>query len=461
MTEEKKITKTLQSDRVTFTIHRKPECLIEYRVKTSPEIVKKTRAEAIKSVSKEISVPGFRKGRAPDYLVLKKFSNHVDNQWEKEVADVTFNECQKLAQIPLLSDDAKVNFNIEKQSIEDGAEITFTFETEPAVPTIDLHGVKIEEVQREIIDEKKIDNALKRIQTYFVRWEKISHREAKEGDFAIINVDIIEKESRKNILSNARFEISKKKMVDWMYEMVIGMKVGEGKEGVSQPNDDTTPDEKKNFPPKEVYLTLCGIEQGNYPPIDDTLAQKIGLDNQKKLKEKLIILLNAQADETVQKNYRKQITSYLLKHYRFAIPKTVLEKESHFRIKQLVQEIHFQQDLMKMDEEAKKKMVHEIQLQGEKALRLFYISRKIIQENNIIINTDEINQGVSTPLEAILSDQSDLYNPQEESRKQKEMVASRLILSKAQDFLISKATIVPLKSIKNQDDCGQIEKKQE
>lgn len=445
MTENKEKPKEYKSDTVTFTIKRKPECMVEYQVKTSPEIVKKTRHEAVKSVSKEVSLPGFRKGRAPNHLILKKFPGPVKERWEKGIADETFRECQKLAHTPLLSNDAKINFNIARHSIEEGAEMTFSFETEPLVPDINLKDIELEEVKRETVDEKKIEQTLKNIQTYFIEWEKISDRNAKEEDFAIVDVDVTEKKPPENILSNARFEIKKGSMANWMHEMVIGMKIGDSKEGLSTPDEDAPKEDKETLPPKKVRLTLKGIEVPHYPAIDDALAQKMGTENEKELRERLEKLLNTQADEAVQKEYREQMSTYLLETYQFELPKTLLQKETQFRIKQLVQDTYFQQKLMKMNEEERKEAIKDIEAQGEKAVRLFYISRKIIQDNNIKISPNEVHQGVSTPLEAMLCDQSDLYTAQEQSQEQKAIATSRLILSKAEDFLISKGKVVPPK----------------
>lgn len=445
MVEQKEKPQEFKSDTVTFTIQRKPECMVEYKVKTSPEVVKKARKEAVKSVSKEVSLPGFRKGRAPDHLILKKFGEPVNERWQKAIADETFRECQKLAHTPLLSNDAKINFNIDKHSVENGAEITYTFETEPLVPDINLKDIEIEEVKRETIDDKRVEKTLSNIQSYFVQWDKISDRIAKEGDYAVIDVDIIDQDPPENVLSNARFEIKKEGMANWMHEMVFGMKIGDSKEGLSKPDDDASKDEKESMPPKNVRLTLRGIELPNYPPIDDALAQKMGTKNVKDLRERLEKLLNTQADEVVQKEYREQMSAFLLEKYPFELPKTLLQKETQFRIKQLVHDPSFQQKLMKMSEEERKAAIKDIEAQGEKAVRLFYISRKIIQENNISITPSEVHQGVSTPLEAMFSDQSDLYTAQEQSQEQKAIATSRLILSKAEDFLISKAKVVPPK----------------
>ncbi len=445
MVEQKETPQEFKSDAVTFTVERKPECMVEYKVKTSAEVVKKAHKEAIKSVSKEISLPGFRKGRAPDHLIAKKFAEPVNERWQKSIADEAFRECQKLAHTPLLSSDAQISFNIDKHSIEEGAEMIYTFETEPVVPEISLTNIEIEEVKRDNIDAKRLEETLADIQTYFAEWRKISDRQIKEGDYAVIDVDIIEQDPPQKALTNARFEVKKEKMANWMHDMVVGMKIGEGKEGISAPDADASMADKEATPPKKIRLTLRGIEMPKYPPIDDALAQKMGAKDAKEMSENLEKLLNKQADEHIQKEYRKQMSNFLLETYKFELPKTLLQKETQFRIKQLVQDPSFQQKLMGMNEEERKAAIKDLEAQGEKAVRLFYISRKIIQEQKIQISPSEVHQGVKTPLEAMFNDGSDHYTAKEQSQEQKAIATSRLILNKAEDFLISKAKVVPSK----------------
>ncbi len=447
MTEQKP--KEFKSDAVTFTIERKPECMVEYNVKSSPDVVKKARKGAIKSVSKEVSLPGFRKGRAPDNLIVKKFAEPLDEQWQKAIADETFRECQKLAHTPLLSNDAQISFKIIKHSLEAGAEMTYTFETEPDVPEIDLSNIEIEEIKRDAVDTGKLDSTLGDIQMFFAEWEKVPDRAVQEGDFAAVNVDIIEEDPPQKALQDARFEVSKIKMAKWMYDLAIGMKAGDSREGVSEADANASEEDKKAMPPKKVRMTLIAVEQAKLPSIDDALAQKMGAKNVNEMKGNLEKLLNKQADEHIQRGYREQMSEFLLDHYPFELPKTLLQKETQFRIKQLVNDPDFQKKLMAMNEDERKMAINDIQVQGERAVRLFYISKKIIQDQKISVSPSEVHQEVKTPMEAMFSDQSDVYTAKEESQEQKAIAMSRLILSKAEDFLISKAKVVGPKPKKN------------
>ncbi|MCB1084849.1 MAG: hypothetical protein KDK60_01965, partial [Chlamydiia bacterium] len=63
--------------------------------------------------------------------------------------------------------------------------------------------------------------------------------------------------------------------------------------------------------------------------------------------------------------------------------------------------------------------------------------------------------------EAMFSDQTDLYTSKEQSQEQKAIAMSRLLLSKAEDFLISKAKIVPPKPKKKAPEKKVAEEKKE
>ena len=129
------ISEEMTNDEVRVIVHRKPACRIELNVKTTPALVDQARKAATKAVSKDVTLPGFRKGRAPEEMILKKFPNDIERQLHKSLADLAFVAAQKLAKVPLLNNNSKITFDLKKQS-EEGAELVFSFETEPKVPSV-------------------------------------------------------------------------------------------------------------------------------------------------------------------------------------------------------------------------------------------------------------------------------------------------------------------------------------
>ncbi|MBI3211290.1 MAG: trigger factor [Simkania negevensis] len=430
---------TFKSDSVSLTVKHLPDCIIEYNVQCKPSIVKAGKKEAIHAIAKEVSLPGFRKGKAPDTLIEKNYPSHVAERWEKEIANLSFIECQKITKIPLLDKESSIHFKMERYSLEEGGIMNFAFETEPTVPKIDLTSIELQEVKREVIDDAKVEESIHQIQTFFAEWNPVSSRLVEEGDFIVIDIDIIEQTPPERALQNARFEVKKEKMAKWMHEMVLEMKPGESKEGISTPD---TKEEEEKLPPKKVRLILKSIEIPTYPPLDNSLAKKVGTKNVDEMRDNLRKLLNKKADDFIKHSYREQINAYLLKTYPLELPKSLVQKETSFRFKQLMMNSHFQKKFPTMGEEERKAFVATTTEQAKNAIALFYFARAIIQEHGIAISPTEIHKEISNPLEALFSEGQDRYSSTESSKEQESIALSRLLLAKAEDFMISKAKVI-------------------
>jgi trigger factor len=435
--EQQKKNDQFQNEQVSVVIHHKPKCKIEFEVDASKELVQAARRKAIREIAKQVSLPGFRKGRAPDEMIVQRYPSDVDRAWQEAIADTAFRESIKLTKVPLLSRDSKVTFKTVSHS-QEGAKLTLSFETEPKLPKIDPATIVLKDVPRPEVNDEKVEETIKQVQLFFADWKEIKDRAVKEGDYVLLDVDVIDEEPPVRLFSNTRFEVTPKSMAQWMRSLVIGMKQGESKEGVSVADDDAKPEDKANFKPKKVKITLKAIEEATVPPVDEAFAKRLGVNSLEELRKSLLAHLNRQADAHVQEKLREQVSEVLLSQFPFELPTSLIEKETNFRMKQLLEDPHFQKEWTAMKEEERKKMVESIYTQSEKAVRLFYLCRKIIADGKLSITAQDLPKPPSTPLEALIAPQSP-YHPHEHSEVRQAETYSRLVLEKAEDYIIAHA----------------------
>ena len=427
----------LKSEKIELQVERKPNCLVEFTVKASSKLVKESQKIAIKSVAKETTIPGFRKGKAPDNLILKNFPKAVEEKWHKAVAEQAFKECEELAKIPLLNNDSRISFDMKSFDKENGAEMTFSFESEPQIPEINLDDFKLQTVEQEAVTQEKIDDTIKRIRLFFSTWKQVKDRAAQEQDFIIADIDVVEENGEeKKAFSNTRLEVSKTGMAKWMYDIVVGMKTGEQKEGISEADADASEEEKKLFKKKTVKVTIKTIEEPVLPAVDDELAKKVGVQTADEMKSRLKTLLENQSSENTQKEYREQISKQLLEKLDFELPLTLLQREIQYRKSQNMNNASYKKHFEGLSEEEKKQEEEKMNEQSTEALKLFYICKKISEENKIQITAGDLDQNVTTTLDAMFADR-DLLNPNK-TDQQKALLMSRMLLSKSQDFVIEK-----------------------
>ena len=58
-------------------VQKKPYCQVEFEVTASQELTQKALAQAIKKVASQVSIPGFRKGKAPKEVIMRSFAKEI------------------------------------------------------------------------------------------------------------------------------------------------------------------------------------------------------------------------------------------------------------------------------------------------------------------------------------------------------------------------------------------------
>ncbi len=449
MTVEKQ---NFKSNTVDFTAEIKADCIVEYRVKALPEIVKKARHDAIRSIAKEVSIPGFRKGRAPSSLIVKNYPEPLEKRCKEKVAAYAFEECQKVSTIPLLNHDSRVEVSVVEQSEDGDAKIIYSFETQPDVPSIDLEKITLERQEKELVDAKKVDQSIEDIRLYFADWERPRSRIVEEGDYVLIDLSLTEKDPPQKVFEEDRFLFSRETMSKWMFDTLTGMKVGDIKQTVSIPDEETSEKLKEQIPPRGVELTLLSIEKPLLPPIDDVLAKRVGVKTVEEMRQNLEKILNRQAEERRDASYRAQIVDHLLENYSFNLPKSALTKEVVSRLEQATSYPETRKFLDNSNPKLREKFVQRIKDQSERALRFFYLAERLVKDQKIPISPKEVHQNNATPLETFLYGSSAFDSAKTIRKEPHDIAICDLILRKTEDFLISKAK---LESKKKKEENGE------
>lgn len=413
--------------------HRKSGCRIELEVKASAPILRQAKKAAIKQVSKEVSLPGFRKGKAPDELILKNYPNDVERSLHKSLADAAFIEAQKLARIPVLNNNSPISFDLKKKT-EEGAELVFSFETEPHIPTVDAKLFSPKPVAKAEVGEKQIEEAIHQMRFFYAQWKPVTDRTIQEKDYILIDVDTFEGEEMQRVFHHIRFEVSKERMANWMKKMVLNAKAGDVLEGISEADETATEEEKKEFKPKKVRVTILKVEEATLPELDDEFAKKVGASDVAHMRQSITDLLNKQADDKVQSELREQVNDFLVEHYSFELPASLIDSEKKHRLSQMQQDPKYKTNWSKLSAEDRKKLEDKVEEEAAQAVRLFYLSRSVVQEAKLPVTHQEV-QG-----EAISILQTHGHRSVKVDQIPKEVYAlalSKVILAKAQDFILA------------------------
>jgi trigger factor len=414
---------------VSVIVHRKPACHVELEVKASPQLVAVARQGAIKKIGKETVLPGFRKGHAPAELVVKRHPSAVENEWRKSIADAAFAAAQTQTRISVLSN-TRVTFDLKKYSSEEGAELVFSFDSEPVVPSVNPKLFQPRPVQTIEIKDRQIDEAVYQSRLFFAQWKPVEDRGVQEGDYIIIDLETLEEPLQK-VFDRIRFQVVKDRMAGWMQQLVLGAKAGAVLEGSSEADSDASEEEKTQFQSKKIRLTLHQVEEAQLPSMEDFI-QKMAAADEADLRQSIQKMLEKNVQENVQKELCQQVNDFLLDQYPFEVPLSIIEMEKNHRLQQQREDPQFAEAYQKMDLDKKRQVDEAIYMKSVHATRLFYLTRQIAREAQLSITHQEVQE------EAIRSVRA-FGRKIDSDHLKKELFAlalSRVTLAKVQDYIL-------------------------
>lgn len=429
---EKKI---FQNDNLSVTVELTSNCIVKYFVEVKETLAFSSYEHAVKKIMKEASIPGFRKGKVPEELIKERYKKALDQEWQKQLANRSFQECYSLTNIPLCNEDTTVSFQVEKYSPQH-AELQLTFETEPVVPEIDISSLQLKTLDKETVSKQDIDAIIHRLQCFLATWEKVEGRNVEKGDFIHLDVFITEETPPKPIFTNTRFEVTLEAMAKWMYDLVLGKPIGSSLQGMSLPNEDAPDQEKLKFPPKKVLVVIKSIERAILPELTNAFAERFGAANMEDMRKKLTHLQEKQKFEESRQMVRDSIYKQLLDKYQFDLPPSLVKKEFAYRWNELLKNKNFKREWEAKSETEQlaeqKKLIDEAQY----AIRLFYLAKKILFDAGITLTKEDLHPSVPTPLEMLFTDPN-LIQFDEKPKEEQAIILSRIMLKKASDYVIN------------------------
>jgi trigger factor len=430
--EQTTTTTEFQNDLIRFTLHQRPQCVVECDVEALEPLVLKAHQHAVRAVAKQVSLPGFRKGKAPEAMICKNHPKEIDQEWQQAIADLCVKECIKLGTIRLLARDPRITYKMKSHSLK-GALLSLFLEIEPLIPHVDAQKMQKQPIKRPDVNDEKIDETIRQSLLFFATWEAVHDRPIQQGDFVSLDVDIIETTPAIPLFSNTRFEVTDKSMAKWMFDLVIGKNKGDQVEGISTPDENASEEEKQELTNKKVCLTIRSVDTALLPALDDAFAKQVGVATVAEMRENITRLLNNQADAHVLEEERKQVSTFLLDSCPFDLPLTLIRKETEFRFHQLWNDTSFQQYWQNLSQEEKTKIIQTVQAQSEKAVRLFFLCRQLLTDASLPVLPEDLDTPSQTPLDALVDIQN--QTPEKSPEIRQAEAYSRCVLEKAQDFV--------------------------
>jgi trigger factor len=421
----------LEGDHIAVELTREPGCQISLEVTVTPEATGAAYKKALKSVNKEVSIPGFRKGRAPDHLIIKQYATQIDQEWKELLLNTAFDDSVKLTNLYPLSRSSIKKAQVETVTLEEGAKIEISFEGYPDIPDILIEEITLEEIPPKEVTEEETQESIERLRESSATLEPVKDRGAQDGDTATITLEYLEGEETKAESSEEKYPVSKESMEAWMYDAVVGMKAEESKE-IEKEIQEEGSEEKIS---KKYTLKVDAVEESVLPSDGAEFAKKVGLETFDELRVKITERLHENVKFEVEQKMYKQVEDILLEKFEFEVPASILEEERRGEVKQRILALKNEE---KSDEDIKAQeadIEKDADIAVKRRLKLFFILQRVSDEHDIKISDEELRTKMRAHLYELM-----MAGWQEKSQEEKEGLISlfrvQLLEEKTKAFIV-------------------------
>ena len=428
----------------------KDKCLTVLEIEISKEEFEPSINAAYKSAAKQINVPGFRKGKAPKFI-LKQY---VDAKYLGEYAAEQFVEknFDKIIELSEKKPFAQCTFDVEDFNEEEGtATIKFTIPTEPQVTLGDYKGIEVKKYTKTVTDE----DVKKQLDEFVLQRTRISpvlDRPCEKGDNLFIDIKDNDDEEAKS--KPERYIIGEG--TEDMDNAVIGMEQGDEKDViVSYPAD--YKDEELAGKTKNYHVRVRNIYHNVPPEVNDEFIQSLFKDapapSDGKEYPKTLDEYNSFAKEEMQKQFDKQfddmfkneMLNKIVENATITYPDAIIDqrvKESFNRFSNYIKNQGMKvEDYMKAYQLTPDMMVKEFKAREEAELKRSLVGSEIIKAEDIKATEEEIEASLKEKAEARNSTLEAFKEMVEKNEYYKTMIEDEIVSKKFMDFITENANI--------------------
>lgn len=390
----------------------------EIEVTLFPEEIEKYINAAVKKLSAEKEIPGFRPGMAPREMVEKIFGKEI--VWQEASALAIKESYSQIME--------KVDFLVVSQpkilieSIEPNKPLSFKIILE-VLPEIVLPDYKeiakeVLKEKREIeVEEKEVEETLKFLQNSRAKVREVK-RGAREGDEVVIDfegsIDGIPQAGLKS--EKATFILGEEKFIEGFEKQLIGLSQGETKSFVLNVE---TLDSQGKLQKKEIKFNVKvhSVGERELPQLNDDFARSLGkFSDLKDLRQKLKENIKLEKELQEKERIRAKIIGTIIQKTNAEIPQTLIDREldnmvEEFKAKIAQLGISFEDYLKKIqknEENLRKEWVDEARQRVLGRLILEEIAKK----ENILVSDEEAKKEANAYLARFPGKISQLPEPE-------------------------------------------------
>ncbi|MFC1564191.1 trigger factor [candidate division KSB1 bacterium] len=309
------------------TVNTTSETTIELLIETPEEDILKAMEEETDKLRKKISLPGFRKGKAPLQIIRSQYAGQISANAIESVVNAKYKEAIDSEDLHPIAPG-----NISDIDYDPGKPLTFkaVIEIEPVFELKDCSKIKIEKIESKATEEM-VDEAIKKVRYRFATVQA-KEEAAEMGDHIVMDMQEIDPATGVEIIGKrypeTKIVLGENMVGQDIDEQLVGLKPGESKyinhkimpQVIIDPNQGEQQERTEHF-----KVEIKKIESVALPEINDDLAKDMKFETATEMRDGLKNQIQNEIDNNARSQFLKSLEENIAGHIDPPVPDSMLD----------------------------------------------------------------------------------------------------------------------------------------
>jgi trigger factor len=388
------------------TTEQKETCIVDLHIELPPERFQTEWKEVGAEYRRLATLPGFRKGKAPQAIVDKRYAREIEQEVTRKLIDDSVREAfteQKI--VPIQSP------RVRDVTLEGDRSLRFTATiiTRPPVHLPEYKGLEVT-VEKKEVAESDVEQFLEGLRGDLADFTTVEGKALSMGDFAILDYEgTIEGKALSEAYpdlqptyagrKNFWLKLEEDRPIPGLAAGLTGMKAGETRDAeVTFPAE--FGEEKLRGYRVTYKVTVHEVKERVLPQLDDAFADKLSPGSTlESIRTQVRERLQVNAEENFARSVRGDVVRQLLEKVPLETPSTMVQQESATLLREIIME---NQQRGVSEEEIRshqEELLGAAQQSAGDKVRLNFILGEIVSQEGIRVTREELAWRVTTMAE--------------------------------------------------------------
>jgi len=391
------------SDSVTTTVTELPESRVRVQAEVSPEEVERRVQQAARELGRQMRVPGFRKGKVPPPVVIRRLGREavLDEALRSALGRWYADAIDEAGIAPV----GEPELDVPEELPAEGQPLQFSIEI-GVRPTAKLGEYKGLEVGRREpqVEDAQIDAEIDRLRDRLATLDTVD-RPAESGDHIVMDyVGTVDGEEFEGGAGRDQLlELGSGRLIPGFEDQLVGVSAGDDRT-VTVTFPDDYPAEELAGKEAQFAVTVNEVKAKNLPePDDDFASEAAGFDTLAELRDDISQRLAKQDEASLEREYEDAVVEAAVGEAEVDVPEKLVHARAHELLEDtfsmLARQGISKDAYLRITGRDEETLAHEAEPEAAAALKREAVLAAIVEAENIEPTDEQIREALEPTAE--------------------------------------------------------------